>query len=201
MSGRHHRKRIKSRPHQFSQKKENATLAQRIEILDWHHAQDKPSQKKTAEHFAPIYPNLCIKQPLVSTWLSDEQQWREHWNVAQEKGRASNAKHLKQVEHPEIEDMMELWIVKAMRDRVHLTGEVIREKWTRFADLAGIPQEERLALSDGWLTALKRQCGLKELKRHGEAASADPIDIENERKNSGDHFLRRVPSARHFQYG
>jgi hypothetical protein len=29
-------------------KKENATLAQRIEILDWHHAQAKPSQRKTA---------------------------------------------------------------------------------------------------------------------------------------------------------
>jgi hypothetical protein len=102
--------------------------------------------------------------------------------VAQEKGRASNAKHLKQVEHPEIEDMMELWIAKAMRDRVHLTGEVIREKWTHFADFAGIPQEERLALSDGWLTALKRRYGLKELKRHGEAASANPIDIKNERR-------------------
>jgi hypothetical protein len=89
---------------------------------------------------------------------------------------------LKQVEHQEIEDMMELWIAKAMRDRVHLTGEVIRKKWTRFADLAGIPQQERLALSDGWLTALKRRCGLKELKRHGEAASANPIDIENERR-------------------
>jgi hypothetical protein len=102
--------------------------------------------------------------------------------VAQEKGRASNAKRLKQVEHPEIEDMMELWIAKAMRDCVHLTGEVIREKWTRFANLARIPQEERLALSDGWLTALKRRCGLKELKRHGEAASTNPIDIENERR-------------------
>jgi hypothetical protein len=40
-------------------KKENATLAQWIEILDWHHAQDKPSQRKTAEHFAPIYQTFA----------------------------------------------------------------------------------------------------------------------------------------------
>ncbi|KAJ7740354.1 hypothetical protein B0H16DRAFT_1277451, partial [Mycena metata] len=63
-------------------KKENASLAQRIEILDWHHAQAKPSQSKTAAHFGPIYPNLCIKQPLVSSWLKDESKWREQWDEA-----------------------------------------------------------------------------------------------------------------------
>jgi hypothetical protein len=129
-----------------------------------------------------MYPNLCIKQPLVSSWLSYKEKWRERWNEAQEKGRASNAKCLKQVEHPEIEDMMELWIAKAMRDCVHLTGDVIRKKWTRFADLVGVLLEERLTLSDGWLTALKKRCGLKELERHGKAASTDPVDIENERR-------------------
>jgi hypothetical protein len=46
-------------------KKENVTLAQRIEILDWHH---KHGRKQTvmAQHFTPIYPNLRIKQPLIS---------------------------------------------------------------------------------------------------------------------------------------
>lgn len=107
--------------------------------------------------------------------------WRERWNEEQEKGRPGNAKRVKQVEHPEIEDMMELWIAKAMRDGVHLNGEIIRQKWTRFADLTGIAEDERINLSDGWLAALKRRCGLKEFKRHGEAASADPATIEQER--------------------
>jgi hypothetical protein len=96
-------------------------------------------------------------------------------------GRTDAVKRRKQVEHPEVEDMMVLWIAKAMRDGVHLTGEIIRQKWTRFADLVEIPSGERLALSDGWLTALKRRCGLKEFKRHGEAASADPVSIAKER--------------------
>jgi hypothetical protein len=46
-------------------KKENATSAQQIEILDWHHAQTKPSQTKTAQHFDAIYPNLGVKRPVA----------------------------------------------------------------------------------------------------------------------------------------
>jgi hypothetical protein len=69
-----------------------------------------------------------------------------------------------------------------MRERVHLAGEIIRQKWTRFADLAGIPEDERLALSEGWLASLKKRCGLKEFKRHGEADSANPVEIAAERK-------------------
>jgi hypothetical protein len=118
---------------------------------------------------------------LVSDWLQNEKKWCDRWAEAEEKGRAGNAKHLKQVEHPEIEDMMELWIAKAMHNGVHLTGEFIWQEWTRFADLAGIAPEERLVLSDGWLAALKRRCGLKEFKRRGGAASASVADITAER--------------------
>ena len=38
-------------------KKENVMLAQWIEILDWH-CEHSREQTLTAEHFAPIYPNL-----------------------------------------------------------------------------------------------------------------------------------------------
>ncbi|KIL60357.1 hypothetical protein M378DRAFT_42375, partial [Amanita muscaria Koide BX008] len=58
--------------------KEIATLRQRIEILDWYHANGK-NQTKTAKHFDPIYPNLRIKQPTVSAWVNEEDKWREQW--------------------------------------------------------------------------------------------------------------------------
>jgi ubiquitin-protein ligase len=38
-------------------KKENATLQQHIEILNWYHWNGK-NQSKTAKHFDAIYPNL-----------------------------------------------------------------------------------------------------------------------------------------------
>jgi hypothetical protein len=48
--------------------------------------------------------------------------------------------------------------------------------------LAGISEDERLNLSDGWLTCFKGMQGLKEMKRHGEAASSSVETVEKERK-------------------
>ena len=43
--------------------------------------------------------------------------------------------------------------------------------------LEGILGYERLQLRDGWLASVKRRCGLKEFKAHGEAASASAVDV------------------------
>ena len=52
--------------------------------------------------------------------------------------------------------MMELWVSKAMQNNVLLTGEVLRQKWKQFADLAGVPEDEQLNLSDGWFVVAQR---------------------------------------------
>ena len=161
-------------------KKEIATLAQRIEILDWHNKNGK-NQSKTARHFNPIYPNLKIKQPLVSTWVNEEPKWREQWEKTNCQSDRT-AKRVRQTEHPEVTEMMDLWVSKAMGDGILLTGEVLRQKWTKFADLVGIPLDERLNLSNGWLVRYTGRNGLKELKRHGEAASANAETVEKERR-------------------
>jgi hypothetical protein len=126
-------------------KKENVTLAQRIEILDWYHKNGK-NQSKTAKHFDAIYPNLKMNQPLVSAWVKGKAKWREEW--AHSSG-GRTAKRARQTQHPEVTEMMELWVSKTMAESVLLTGEVLRQKWTKFADLAGVPQDECLNLSDG----------------------------------------------------
>jgi len=161
-------------------RKENATLAQRIEILNWHH-KNGANQTATARHFDAVYPNLRIKQPLVSSWLKDESKWREQWKQANKKSDRT-AKRARQTEHPDVSEMMDLWVSKAMNDRVLLTGEVLRQKWNTFADLVGIPGDERLKLSDGWLTRFKERHGLAQSVRHGEAASAHGRTVEAERK-------------------
>ena len=68
-------------------------------------------------------------------------------------------------------------------ERWNLCHKVLRQKWHKFADLEGIPQDERLTLSEGWLTSFKWQCGLKEFRTHSEAGSVDPamVEIECER--------------------
>ena len=76
--------------------------------------------------------------------------------------------------------MLDLWVSAAMSDNILITGEVLRQKWTEFADEACIPNDERLKLSGGWLARYKTRTGLKEFKRHGEAASVGSETAERE---------------------
>ena len=171
-------KNSKSDPAPVFTHKENATIAQRIEILDWYHANGK-NQSKTAKHFDPKYPNLRLKQPVISRWLTNESHWREQYEASG--GALGTAKRVRQTQHPDISDMMDLWVLKAMGDGLLLTGEVLRQKWTQFADLVGVSADDRLELSNGWLEKFKKRNKLKEFKRHGEAASADPHAVDRER--------------------
>ncbi|OJA09223.1 hypothetical protein AZE42_12987 [Rhizopogon vesiculosus] len=99
-------------------KKENATLAQCIEILDWYHA-NSGNQSKTAIHFDAGYQNLRIKQPLVSAWVKGEAKWQEEW---EHMGTIACAgKQARQTQHPEVTEMMDLWVSKAMSDDLLLT--------------------------------------------------------------------------------
>lgn len=170
----------KQAPKPVFTKKENATLAQRIEILDWHH-KNGGNQTATAKHFDSIYPNLTIKQPLVSAWLKNETRWRAEWEQASS-DYTRTAKRPRQTQHPAITEMMDLWVTQAMAHGIDVTGDVLRHKWRSFADRVGIPEEDRLNLSDGWLSKFKARAGLKEFKRHGEAASADAATVEHERR-------------------
>ena len=42
-----------------------------------------------------------------------------------------------------------------------LSALAIRKKWHHFADRAGIPESERLKLSDGWLRAFRNRLQIK----------------------------------------
>ena len=89
-------------------KKENATLAQQIEILDWHHNSIDNSQIKAAAHWDKIYPNLRLKQPLISSWLKYEKNLCAQLAEMESKGQADLTKRAKQTEHPEVNEMLEL---------------------------------------------------------------------------------------------
>jgi Tc5 transposase DNA-binding domain len=124
-----------------------------------------------------------IKQPLISAWVKDKDKWQVEWRKSGPGGGVPpTTKRACQTQHPDVTEMLELWVSKALADGVVLTGQVIRQKWTTFADLAHIPMDERLNLSDGWLARFKTRNNLKEMRRHGEAGSAKPQTVENERQ-------------------
>lgn len=67
-----------------------------------------------------------------------------------------------------------------MADKLLLTSEVLCQKWKTFADLAGVPDDECLSLSEGWLSSFKAWNELKDIKQHGEATSTPSETIEKE---------------------
>ena len=107
--------------------KENATNKQRIEILNWYHKNGK-NQTHTAKHFDRIYPSLHLKQPLISSWVKNEAKWQAEYELL-ENGVAHSAKCACQTHHPEVMEMMDLWVLKAIEDSLLLTGEVLCQKW------------------------------------------------------------------------
>ena len=78
--------------------------------------------------------------------------------------------------------MMYLWVSKVMGGGILLTGEILRQKWNAFANMVGIPDDDRLKLSNGWLKCFKDRNGLKEMRQHGEAALTRVETVERERK-------------------
>jgi len=59
------------------------------------------NQMNTAVHFKSLYSNLKIKQPLIYTWLKDEDKRQEEW--AWEKATGEwNTKRIWQTQHPKI---------------------------------------------------------------------------------------------------
>ncbi|KAI0763357.1 hypothetical protein BD413DRAFT_484402, partial [Trametes elegans] len=128
----------------------NATLAQRIEILDWYHAHGK-NQSKTARHFDKIYPNLKLKQPAVSAWVKDKAMWRQRWEESGHGAGRSMAKRMLQTQHPEVKQMMDLWLLTVLSSNILLSGEILRQKWKSFADRCGIPANSSLVSAMvGW---------------------------------------------------
>ena len=66
---------------------------------------------------------------------------------------------------------MDLWVLKALSNNILLTGKVLCQQWSQFADLMGILEDDCLKLSNGWLAWYKIRNGLKEFKCYGKAAS------------------------------
>lgn len=94
---------------------------------------------------------------------------------------AQNAKWAPQMEHPQIIEMMDCWVLQERELGVLLSGEALRMKWTQFAELAGIPTKDHLSPSEGWLEKFEKCHNLQNIKRRGEAGSTDMETVEVER--------------------
>ncbi|KAI7958282.1 hypothetical protein MJO29_006499 [Puccinia striiformis f. sp. tritici] len=153
----------------------NASYAEKVQVLDWHHKNGK-NQTKTSAHFQKIFPLLKIKQPLLSKWLKAEDTIR----AKHQESSHDATKRIRTLTYPKVEAALSEWMTQAVHYSLPITGEIIKEKWRDFARLDGIPSEEWLKLSSGWLESFKTRHQLRTFRKHGEAASVDITVVESE---------------------
>lgn len=160
----------------ISNQRKQATFHDKVMILDWYHENGK-KQGKTVSHFRENgFPNL--NQPTLSRWLKNESSLREqHDKLSPSKKRHRTTKH------PEFDAALSTWVDTLEQKKfVGLTGCVIKEVAKKIYDTLEIPEDERLKLSEGWLSRFKERCGLRFSQSHGEGASAPIETVEKERE-------------------
>ncbi|POW11666.1 hypothetical protein PSTT_05117 [Puccinia striiformis] len=82
--------------------------------------------------------------------------------------------------YPKVEAALSEWMTQAIHYGIPVSGEILKENWRDFAWLDGIPSEEWLKLSSGWLESFKNQHQICAFWMHGEAASVDITVVESE---------------------
>ncbi len=124
----------------------------------------------------------------MSAWVKGEEKWQKQYAASGGSSKKDSA-----VKFPHVHSSLQLWVTKALEDNLCLNAEIIRQKWRSFTKLDGVPEEEWLLLSEGWLTSFKMSMGLKDFKRHGEAASVDPDAVAKEQEQVSKNFANYDP--------
>ncbi|KZO92477.1 DDE-domain-containing protein, partial [Calocera viscosa TUFC12733] len=154
-------------------KRHNLTLSDKILVLDWLRDHPGESQSSAAQHFQRNgFP--ALSQSSISRWASQEEELRDQ---AAETGNLS-FKRPRKVEFPDVEKSLSVWIVQAQANGIKITGDVIRVKACRYAQLHGVDPDEFLSLSNGWLERFKLRHSLKEWRFHGEAGSVPEQELQ-----------------------
>jgi hypothetical protein len=84
------------------------------------------------------------------------------------------------------------WIREKEREKIRLSGQLIREKGQRLAEEMDIDAH---SFSDGWLTRFKKRYGIKQHTFHGEAASAPTAELETHKRTIQEALSRYPKSA------
>ncbi|KZO92661.1 DDE-domain-containing protein, partial [Calocera viscosa TUFC12733] len=169
-------------------RKENLTLAQRIEILDFTRAHPIFSQLDIARHYSQH--GVPLSQGTVSRLIRDEAKLRDK---AKDPARM-NDKRERLVEFPDVERALAAWVQQAESQLVPVTGAVLKMKAQDFARLSGVPADEFLSCSNGWLDSFKGRHKLKQYRWHGEAGSIaleTVADARTQLKQLTDQYVLR----------
>ncbi|KAG8739921.1 hypothetical protein FRC10_004982 [Ceratobasidium sp. 414] len=151
-----------TQPTRTRHKSSHMTFQDKLEILDFYHANGW-TQEQTVRHLrANGYPTFS--QSTLSGYLKQEHTIRTYIAANPSNG------HLKQrprVRLPEVEAALWEWVLekREVGDDVKLTGAEICDKAREICQELGIPDQDVLKFSNGWLDRLKTRFGLRDLSK------------------------------------
>lgn len=120
---------------------------------------------------------------------------------------ALSSKRARIVTRPDVDRALWMWVQDRMTKNRTVSGPELSEKRKIFEEKFNVPETERLS-DTGWLqpftkgqlfsvesqwintNILRYRYGLRELRRHGEAASASPQDVKEERARQREILAR-----------
>ena len=145
-----------------------ANLHDKLMILKWHH-ENGEKQIKTVHHFnANGFPTLTQS---ISKWLSKEAELQERLTS----GINPSFKRFREAKNPQFDKSLSLWVDQMESGKFNgLTGDAIREAARNVYDKLGVPEEQRLKLSNGWLESFKarNRC------RYSSTVSVNTTDVK-----------------------
>ncbi|GMM32140.1 hypothetical protein DAMA08_048850 [Martiniozyma asiatica (nom. inval.)] len=174
-------------------KKPRATLAQKIEVLDYYHGSSKRTQHETFKHFQNLN-QFSISPATLSNWVYCESQIREEFSI---NPSTTNYKKKPVLKFPEITNAVERHIKLNFKPGDAITDKLLRGIFVDYCIKAGI-NENDFKLSAGMLHSFKRRNfiskGRLQNQKLSVEAEEDPGKSGNDLNNFSQNFSSNINS-------
>lgn len=110
----------------------------------------------------------------VNGWLKQEEKLRQQ--AANLKGSNADAKRMRKVLVPELEEALVLWFHQQQARKLVINDDVLREQARVFSKSFDVPED--FTFSNGWLCNVKKRHGIRMVYKHGEANDADQEGVK-----------------------
>ncbi|CAE6429470.1 unnamed protein product [Rhizoctonia solani] len=143
--------------------RQNLTYQQKIQVLDFYH---ENKHRLSMESMIPPlramgFTTIC--QSTISRFVKNEAKIRQ---CAEE--QRGHVKRASVVVLPEVEEALVRWIEEQQQSGIWVSGDAIVQRARVICDEQGVPEDERIGFSRGWLDSFKKRNGLN-LGRQGGA--------------------------------
>lgn len=161
-----------------------ATLEQKIQILDFYHALNRP-QLETVDRYKN---ELSISTSSFSEWLKNEDELRSRLNEA-DSNFAKNSRRKVKFKYEKINKAMDILVQKKLENGEAINEPTLREHWSIYAHQFGVEDPKRLVgFSHGWLSQFKKRHGLtkQRMARRDSPSATDTRNKEYDYNGNGD---------------